>query len=146
MEKTNRFRALTVCSLARDDQQRPAATPIVHPFPTPLWPLWLFRFLHRWRRVTPLRRSWLQVDCGNNGLGQPIEHVRPECSGALKKVAKYEHVEADLLGNLLQRPPAMMNRSTQMARKRILRRCLVEQLTALEQFRQFSGDLVPIPL
>ncbi len=84
------------------------------------------------------------MDCRGDGLDQPIEHVRPKRSGAFEKVAECEHIEANLLGNLLQRPPATVNRSSEMARKRILGRCLVEQSSALEQFRQFSGDLVPI--
>ncbi len=47
-----------------------------------------------------MQRRGLQVNCGGDGLDQPIKYVRPECPGALEKVAECEDIETNFVGNL----------------------------------------------
>jgi hypothetical protein len=52
------------------------------------------------RSIPPWGECRLKMDLGSNSLGQPVQHVRPQGPRAFEEVAKYEHIESDLCGNL----------------------------------------------
>jgi hypothetical protein len=96
-----------------------------------------------WRFWLPSPR-WFKVDRGPDRLGQPIEHVGPQCNRTFEKVAEPEHVKANLGGDGFQRPPASMDGPAQVAAERILGGRLVESLSTFNQFRELDGDLLTI--
>src|SRR5438445_500049 len=61
------------------------------------------------------------MDRGADGLGQPVEHVRPQGARAFEKIAKHADIDSDRGGNLFQGLPAAMQGAAQMAAQRVLR-------------------------
>ena len=96
----------------------------------------------RWDAFRPPR---LDADGGMDGLGQAVQHIRPQRTRAFEEITESLRRNAGLHGNLADEPSAAMNGSSQMTAERLFAFRFHHPVVPFAEFPHLFGDKGAFP-